>query len=220
MKYILICITAILLICCSKSTFDPEWTKKKAPPTYTARFETSQGNFDIRVTRAWSPKAADRLHQLLKHHFYDNQLFYRVVPNFVVQFGNTDTTITKKWDKFKVADEPVLKSNLQGYVSFARAGKETRGNDLFINLKDNVRLDTVSPEGVRGYPVLGYVTNGMDVVEKFYSEYGNKTMDVYDSLSANRKKYLSLFPKLDSITRAYIIKDTKERKIEFSVIKK
>jgi cyclophilin family peptidyl-prolyl cis-trans isomerase len=210
MKYVLISIAAILLICCSKSTFDPKWTKKKAPPTYTARFETSQGNFDLRVTRAWSPQAADRLHQLLKHHFYDHQLFYRVVPNFVVQFGNIDTIITKKWDKFKVVDEPVLKSNLKAYVSFARAGKETRGNDLFINLKDNVRLDTVSPEGVRGYPVLGYVTNGMNVVEKLYSEYGNKTMDVYDSLSADRKKYLSLFPKLDSITKAYIIKDTKD----------
>lgn len=210
MKYLLICILAFFLVCCSKTTFNPKWTKKTAPPSYTARFETSKGNFDIQVTRGWSPQAADRLHQLLTHHFYDHQLFYRVVPNFVVQFGNIDTTVTKKWEKFKVADEPVLKSNLKGYVSFARAGKETRGNDLFINLKDNVRLDTVSPVGVRGYPVLGYVTNGMDVVEKFYSEYGNKTMDVYDSLSANRNKYLSLFPKLDSITKAYIIKDTKD----------
>jgi cyclophilin family peptidyl-prolyl cis-trans isomerase len=210
MKYLLLIIVAFFLISCSKSTFKPEWTKKTAPPTYTARFETSKGNFDIEVNRAWSPKAADRLHQLLTHHFYDNTLFYRVVPNFVVQFGNIDTTTTKKWEKFKVADEPVLKSNLKGYVSFARAGKETRGNDLFINLKDNVRLDTVSPEGVRGYPVLGYVTNGMNVVEKFYSEYGNKTMDVYDSLSANRKKYLSLFPKLDSIKKAYILKETKD----------
>lgn len=207
MKYILICIIALLLICCSKSTFDPAWTKEVAPPTYTARFETSKGNFDIKVTRAWSPAAADRLHQLLTHRFYDNTLFYRVVPNFVVQFGNIDTTVTKKWEKFKVPDEPVIKSNLKGYVSFARAGKETRGNDLFINLKDNARLDTVHYNDVTGFPVLGQVTNGMDVVETFYSEYGNKTMDVYDSLSANRKKYLSLFPKLDSIKKAYIIKD-------------
>ncbi|MEO5777166.1 MAG: peptidylprolyl isomerase [Flavobacterium sp.] len=207
MKYVLIVIVAFLLICCSKSTFNPEWTKKTAPPTYVVHFETSKGNFDIQVTRAWSPLAADRLHQLLTHHFYDNTLFYRVVPNFVVQFGNIDTTVTKKWDKFKVPDEPVLKSNLKGYVSFARAGKETRGNDLFINLKDNARLDTVHAEGIVGYPVLGKVINGMDIVESFYSEYGNKTMDVYDSLSANRKKYLGLFPKLDSIKKAYILKD-------------
>lgn len=206
MKYPLILIAAFTLICCSKSTFDAKWTKEPAPPTFVARFETSKGNFDIEVTRAWSPQAADRLHQLVTHHFYDNVLFYRVVPNFVVQFGNIDTTVTKKWEKFKVSDEPVLKSNLKSYVSFARAGKDTRGNDLFINLKDNQRLDTVHYEGVTGFPVLGKVINGMDVVEKLYPEYGNKTMEVYDSLSANRKKYLSLFPKLDSIKKAYILK--------------
>jgi cyclophilin family peptidyl-prolyl cis-trans isomerase len=207
MKYILICIVALSTICCSKSTFDAAWTKKTAPPKFIARFETSKGNFDIQVTRTWSPQAADRLHQLLTHHFYDQQLFYRVVPNFVVQFGNIDTAITKKWEKFKVADEPVLQSNLKGYVSFARAGKETRGNDLFINLKDNARLDTVHYEGIVGFPVLGYITQGMEVVEKLYSDYGNKTMDVYDSLSANRAKYLHLFPKLDSIKKAYILKE-------------
>ena len=207
MKYVLIVIAAFFLVCCSKSTFNAEWTKETAPPTYSARFETSKGNFDIQVTRAWSPQAADRLHQLLMHHFYDNTLFYRVVPNFVVQFGNIDTTVTKKWEKFKVADEPVLKSNLKGYISFARAGKETRGNDLFINLKDNQRLDTVHAENIVGYPVLGKVINGMNVVESFYAGYGNKTMDVYDSLSSNRSKYLQLFPKLDSIKKAYILKN-------------
>ena len=207
MKYVLLCILALSAICCSKATFNPEWTKQTAPSTFKARFETSQGNFDMEITRAWSPQAADRLHQLLTHHFYDNQYFYRVVPNFVVQFGNIDTTVTKKWDNFKVPDEPVLKSNLKGYVSFARAGKETRGNDLFINLKDNARLDTVTAQGIKGYPVLGFVTQGMDVVEKLYSGYGNKTLDVYDSLSANRAQYIKLFPKLDSIKKAYILKE-------------
>ncbi|MGC4041366.1 MAG: peptidylprolyl isomerase [Flavobacterium sp.] len=206
MKYLLTLIVAFCFICCSKSTFSPKWTKEPAPANFVARFETSKGNFDIEVTREWSPQAADRLHQLLTHHFYDNVLFYRVVPNFVVQFGNIDTTITKKWEKFKVPDEAVLKSNLKGYVSFARAGKDTRGNDLFINLKDNQRLDTVHYEGVTGFPVLGKVINGMDVVEKLYPEYDNKPLNVYDSLSANRKEYLRRFPKLDSIRKAYIIK--------------
>lgn len=150
--------------------------------------------------------AVDRLFQLLSHHFYDNTLFYRVVPDFVVQFGNTDTTITRSWEKYKVPDEPVLKSNLKGTVSFARAGKDTRGNDLFINLKDNQRLDKVSYEGVVGFPVIGVVIKGMETVEAMYSGYGNKTMDVYDSLSANRARYLALFPKLDSIRRAYVLK--------------
>ena len=206
MKYLLSFIITLIVPGCSQKTFNASWTKQTAPPTFIARFETTKGNFDIEVTRAWSPQAADRLYQLLNHHFYDNVLFYRVVPNFVVQFGNIDTLVTRSWEKFKVADEPVIKSNLKGMVSFARSGKDTRGNDLFINLKDNSRLDTVNYEKVVGFPVLGTVIKGMDVVETMYPEYGNKTMDVYDSLSSNRQRYLALFPKLDLIRKAFVVK--------------
>lgn len=184
---------------CTHQPFKSRWLKEKAPETFSVRFETSKGNFDIEVTREWSPLAADRFYQLIRHNYFTNTLFYRVVPDFVVQFGNTDTTITNQWNKYKVPDEPVLQSNLKGMLSYARSGPETRGTDLFINLKDNVRLDTVKAQGIKGYPPFGKVTNGMDVVESLYSGYGNKTLQVYDSLSANRTKYLEIFPKLDSI---------------------
>jgi cyclophilin family peptidyl-prolyl cis-trans isomerase len=205
MKKIFVLVSIGFLVSCSQKMFNPKWTKQTSPPAYIARFETSKGNFDIEVTRAWSPQAADRLYQLLNHHFYDNVLFYRVVPNFVVQWGNIDTTIIRNWEKFKVHDEPVIKGNLKGTVSFARSGKDTRGNDLFINLKDNPKLDTVNYEKVTGFPAFGTVIKGMDVVASMYPGYGNKTMDVYDSLSSNRQQYLAMFPKLDSIKRAYIV---------------
>jgi peptidyl-prolyl cis-trans isomerase A (cyclophilin A) len=194
---------------CSHSTFKAKWTKEKSPPSFTARFETSKGNFEIEVTREWSPQAADRFFQLLKHHYFDNILFYRVVPNFVVQFGNTDTLVTKKWNKYKVQDEPVIKSNLKATLSFARSGKDTRGTDLFINLKDNKRLDTINYSTVVGFPVFGTVVKGMETVEAMYGGYANKTMDVYDSLSSDRTKFLALFPKLDAIKKAYLLKPDK-----------
>lgn len=209
-SYTIIIVLIISTVGCSKTTFRSRWTKEIAPPTYTARFETSKGNFDIEVTRDWSPLAADRLYQLLNHHVYDNVLFYRAVPDFVVQFGSIDTLVTKEWEKFKVLDEAVIKSNTVGQVSFARSGPNTRGNDLFINLKNNQRLDTINYSNVVGFPVLGAVVKGMNVVESIYSGYGNKTMEVYDSLSSNRTKYLELFPKLDSIKKAYILKTKKK----------
>ena len=206
MQKLIIVLIILCLGSCSHSTFKAKWTKEKAPDSFTARFETSKGNFDIEVIRDWSPQAADRVFQLVNHHYFDNTLFYRVVPNFVVQFGNTDTTITKKWGKYKVQDEKVIKSNLKATVSFARGGEETRGSDIFINLKDNKRLDTINYKNVVGFPVFGSVVKGMEIVEAFYGGYANKTMDVYDSLSSNRNKFLELFPKLDSIKRAYILK--------------
>jgi peptidyl-prolyl cis-trans isomerase A (cyclophilin A) len=196
----------LILPGCTQKAFRSNWTNEQAPETFVARFETSKGEFDIEFTRSWSPMAADRVYQLLRHKFFDNVLFYRVAPNFVVQFGNTDTILTNQWEKFKVPDEPVIKSNVRGAVSFARSGPDTRGSHLFINTKDNKRLDTINYNKVVGFPVLGTVTRGMDVVESMYAGYGNKTMEVYDSLSADRTRYRAMFPKLDSIRKAYILK--------------
>ena len=200
-------LASLLFLGCSKSTFSPNWVKEKSPEVFQARFETSKGDFEIEINRDLSPNAADRIYQQLKHKFYDNILFYRVVPNFVVQFGPLDSTkIVNTWDKFKVKDEIVKGSNVKGAISYARSGPDSRGSHLFINLKDNKRLDTVYYNKVKGFPAFGKVTKGMSVVEQLYSGYSNETMKVFDSLATQRKEFMTRFPKLDSIKKAYIIK--------------
>ena len=198
-------LATVIVVSCTHKGFKRSWTKEQSPQSFSARFETSKGNFDIEVYREQSPQAADRLYQLLKHKYFDNNLFYRVVPNFVVQFGSIDTVTTLQWEKYKVPDEPVTKSNTKSAISFARAGKDTRGTQLFINLKDNPRLDTLSYEGVIGFPVFGKVINGMSVIEALYGGYGDETMSVFDSLASNRERFSAKFPQLDSIKQAYII---------------
>ena len=170
---------------------------------FTATFKTTKGQFDIEVKKEWSPAAADRLYNLIKSGYYDNTLFYRVVPNFVAQFGTADTVTINAWKKIKVPDEAVRYSNKKGTLTFARLGKESRGFDLFINLRDNSTLDTVNFEGVKGYPALGNVTKGMDVVEKLYSGYGESTMED-GSMFANPGLFKRTHPRLDKIVEAYI----------------
>jgi len=200
-------IASFFALGCSRATFSPNWMNEKSPETFQARFETSKGDFEIEFNRNLSPEAVDRVYQQISHKFYDKIVFYRVVPNFVAQFGHMDSTATAhNWDRFKVKDEPAKASNLKGTISYARAGVNSRGNHLFINLKDNKRLDTIFYNNVKGFPPLGKVTKGMDVVEKLYSGYGNETMKVYDSLAVNRNEFMKKFPKLDSIKRVYILK--------------
>lgn len=196
----------MLLTSCARSVFKEKWLKEEAPPAYVARFETTKGVFDVEVFREWSPLAADRFYQTVKHRFYNNTMFYRVVPNFVVQWGNTDTTVFKKWASYKLPDEPVKQSNLKGYMSYARSGKETRGSTMFINLVDNKRLDTIMAGGVKGYPPIGKVIKGMEVVDSLYSGYGGATMSKYDTLQKYPELFLKQFPKLDRINKAYLIK--------------
>lgn len=201
---IFLCI--FLVGCVYKPIFKKKWVKEESPSTFVARFETTKGNFDVEITRAWSPLASDRFYQTVKHQFYNNTLFYRVVPKFVVQWGNNDTSVFKKWSPYKLPDEHVVQSNLRSYMSYARSGKETRGSTLFINLNDNPRLDTLTANGVKGYPPFGKVIKGMEVVDSLYAGYEGRTMRALDTLQKNRALFMERFPKLDKIYKAYILR--------------
>jgi peptidyl-prolyl cis-trans isomerase A (cyclophilin A) len=207
MRNIAIVLLVFIATSCTKAVFKSAWTHEKAPENFVTRFESSNGNFDIAIEREASPFAVDRFYQLVNHHLLDSVLVYRMVPKFVAQFGITDTLKTNPWKEYKVPDEKVLKSNLKGNLSFARSIKDSRNFDLFINLENNTRLDTVNYEKVVGFPAFGTVTKGMEVIENFYSGYGNETMDKYDSLASNRKQFLKMFPKLDVIRKVYILKE-------------
>ncbi|NND78289.1 MAG: peptidylprolyl isomerase [Maribacter sp.] len=190
---------------CSPKTFNLKWTKETAPENYITRFETSKGNFEIAVERKLSPKAADRFYQLIKHRFFDNSLFYRVNPGFVAQFGGNDSIAYQKWNSVKVPDEMVLQGNTKGSLSFARGGKETRTTDLFINLGDNSRLDTIYYNDVTGFPSFGRVTQGMEVVEKLYAGYSDNTMGDFETMLTDRVEFLRKYPDLDVIEKAYLV---------------
>ena len=195
----------IALHSCTKPIFKSKWAKERSPETFVTRFETSKGSFDILVTRNASPHAVDRYYQLVKHHFYDNGIFYRVVPHFVAQFGASDTVKINAWQKHKVPDEAVQKSNVKGTLSFATDGKETRSTELFINLTNNTRLDTVNMKGVIGFPTFGTVTRGMAVVDSLYAGYGNSVFNKLDTMYTNRSRFLAIFPKLDLIQKVYLL---------------
>lgn len=210
MKNIWILIGLFLAIGCSPKTFKTKWTEEEAPETFKARFETTKGNFDIYAEREWSPAGVDRLYQLIKRGFYTDIALYRVVPNFVVQFGiSNDSLLNKQWESVIIPDEEVKKKNLKGTISFARAGKETRSTQLFINLKSNSPyLDEISGGGVTGFPVVAEVTEGMDVVMEFYDEYGNAPATKQGRIYAKGNEFLKEeYPELDYIVKAYLLKD-------------
>src|SRR5690606_18872101 len=133
----------------------PEAYARAAPDSFVVRLETTKGDVDIIVRRHWSPNAADRFHYLVRHGFYDDIRIFRVVPDFVAQFGLPgDTAVAAAWRQIKFADEPVRHSNLRGTLSFARGGENTRGTQVYINLRDNARLDTLNGFG---FPLIATV---------------------------------------------------------------
>jgi cyclophilin family peptidyl-prolyl cis-trans isomerase len=207
MRRIFLILSVFLVTGCSHAIFKERWLKTKSPETFSVRFETSKGSFEAEFTRQWSPKAVDRLYVQFKHGYYNHTLFYRVRPGYVVQFGGDDHIKEKQWGRIKVPDEPVLQPNTRGAISFARSTKDSRGNDLFINLANNSpRLDTITYNGVTGFPVLGKVTKGMETVDALYNGYSDRVFQLYDTLISNKQKFLESFPKLDSIKKVVLIR--------------
>ena len=209
MKKIYVIVCLLLLSACASVKFKDKWLTKQAPETFKARFETTQGNFDILAKREWSPAGVDRLYQLITREYYQDVAIFRVVPKFVAQFGiHNDTVINNAWGKKGIIDEPVLKKNKKMTVAFARGGVKTRSNQIFINLKDNYRLDTLAYSGVTGFPVVAVVVDGKENVLKFYNGYGDKLGYKQDSISKFGNTFLrKKYPKVDYIIKAYILKD-------------
>ena len=178
----------------------PASLTEQAPAEYKAGFDTSAGKFVITVHRDWAPKGADRFFNLVKNGFYDEARFFRVVPNFMVQFGiNGDPSIQRNWANANITDDPVKQSNKKGYVTFATRGKDTRTTQVFINFKDNGFLDS------QGFAPFGEVASGMDVVEKITDQYGEKPNQ--GTIQQQGNTYLKAqFPKLDYVKKAAIEK--------------
>ena len=179
----------------------------QAPETFKAEFKTTKGNFIIEVYKAWSPKAADRLYQLITTGTYNNIFIFRATGKYV-QFGiSNDSAVNFFWDRHAIPDEPVLQSNTDSSVSFASGGPNTRSSQIFINMQNNLKLDTTHFMGVSGFPPIGKVIEGMEVVRKFNTQYGDDIAYNYqDSIYSKGNNYLiKNFPGLDSIISATII---------------
>jgi len=178
---------------------NPASMTETAPATYKVNLDTTKGLIVIQVHRDWAPIAADRFYNLVKNGFYDQARFFRVVPNFMVQFGmNANPAVTKAFSGATMKDEPTKMGNKKGYVTFARTGApNSRGTQLFINYKDNNFLDA------QGFAAFGEVTSGLDIAEKINAEYAERPNQ--GEITANGNAYLQKeFPRLDYIKTAKI----------------
>jgi peptidyl-prolyl cis-trans isomerase A (cyclophilin A) len=189
----------LILAGCSASS-----QQGQAPNVYTVNMDTSKGAVVIEVHRDWAPLGADRLYELVKSGYYNGARFFRVLPNFMAQFGiAADPQVTSKWKDAKIQDDPVKESNVKGMVTFATAGPNTRTTQMFINIADNARLDGM------GFAPIGKVISGMEVVENFYKGYGEGAPrgqgPAQQLIEEQGNAYLEKeFPQLDYIKKATV----------------
>ena len=180
-----------------------------APAVFRVKVETSAGDFVIEVHRDWAPIGAPRFEELVRTKYFDDSRFFRVVAGRWAQFGIAgNPRVAERWRHRTIADDVLRQSNTPGFVAFANTGPNTRATEIFINLGDNSKRNDVEA----GFAPFGKVVEGMDVVEKLYSGYGEGSgggmrAGKQDRMFEEGNAYLDReFPKLDKLLRARVIK--------------
>eukprot|EP01051_Picozoa_sp_SAG22_P002008 SAG22_NODE_85_length_21510_cov_6.472187_14_plen_204_part_00 len=167
--------------------------------TFTVQIDPTNAateSFVLEVHPDWAPNGVARFEELLGQGFFSELRFFRVVKNFMVQFGiSGDPAVSKTWHRKTIPNDPVTQTNRRGFVTFATSGPNSRTSQMFINFKDNTFLDK------QGFSPFAEVVEGMDVVDRIYAGYGEKPSQGHITADGNR--YLERdFPKLSFIKAA------------------
>jgi len=168
--------------------------------------DDERGSFTILVHEDWAPLGADRFRELCEAKYFDDGRFFRVIDNFMAQFGiAADPAMSAKHRKKVIRDDAVIKSNKPGMLTFATSGKNTRSTQLFINFKDNAYLDA------EGFTPIGETIEGFENVSKIHSGYKERPDQ---GIAQNRgNEYLAKdFPKLSWIHSIKIVDLEEEEK--------
>ena len=130
------------------------------------KMTTTSGDITIELYEDDAPISSENFMEYVKDGFFNDTIFHRVIPNFMIQGGGMTEDMMSKPTRAPIKNEAKNgKKNLRGTLAMARTMEiDSATSQFFINLVDNNFLD----HGDRdfGYAVFGEVTEGMDVVDK------------------------------------------------------
>jgi cyclophilin family peptidyl-prolyl cis-trans isomerase len=130
--------------------------------------QTSLGTIKIELYSDKAPITVQNFLDYVADGFFDNTIFHRVIPGFMIQGGGFETGMKQKKTKAAIKNESANGlSNKRGTLAMARTSDPNSATaQFFINAKDNAFLDKAKAQDGVGYCVFGKVTEGMDVLEK------------------------------------------------------
>ena len=129
---------------------------------------TSLGSFDIELYQKEAPITANNFVEYVEQNFYENTLFHRVIPGFVIQGGGFEIGMSPKETNPPIKNEADNGLKNDKYtLSMARTQDlDSATSQFFINLVDNKSLDYPS---MGGYAVFGKVISGEEVIDEIAS---------------------------------------------------
>ena len=127
--------------------------------------KTNHGDISVELMEEKAPISCENFRQYVSDGHFNDTIFHRVIPNFMIQGGGMDAKMNSKPTRDPIKNEADNgEANLRGTLAMARTGVvDSATSQFFINLRDNDFLN----HGDRdfGYAVFAKVTDGMDVVD-------------------------------------------------------
>ena len=127
--------------------------------------KTNHGDIRVELFDDKAPITCENFRQYVADRFFDDTIFHRVIPNFMIQGGGMTADMQQKTTRDPIKNEAANgERNLRGTLAMARTSAvDSATSQFFINLRDNAFLD----HGGRdyGYAVFGRVSEGMEVVD-------------------------------------------------------
>ncbi len=127
--------------------------------------KTNHGDISVELMDEKAPISCENFRQYVTDGHFNDTVFHRVIPNFMIQGGGMDASMSSKATRDPIKNEADNgETNVRGTLAMARTGVvDSATSQFFINLSDNDFLN----HGDRdfGYAVFAKVTDGMDVVD-------------------------------------------------------
>lgn len=152
----------LLLTACSVAFATSVMASDKTPHVL---LDTSFGQVEIELNAEKAPVSTKNFLEYVDSGFYNNTIFHRVIPGFMVQGGGFTEQMVQKQTRDPIQNEASNGlQNTRGTLSMARTSDPNSAtSQFFINVADN---DFLNPGRDRGYAVFGKVTKGMEVVDQ------------------------------------------------------
>ncbi|MEA2465924.1 MAG: hypothetical protein QOJ57_50 [Thermoleophilaceae bacterium] len=154
--------------------------------TWTLDFQTSCGDFTVRLDLKSAPNASASMVSLAKSGFFKGTIFHRIVPDFVIQGGDPTAEGTGGPGYSTVDKPPRDTTYTKGVVAMAKSPSEapgTAGSQFYVVTGADAGLP---PD----YAVIGKVTKGQDVVDRIGGlggpdEQPTQVVELYDVKAAS-----------------------------------
>lgn len=148
------------------------------PEHYEVQCSTTEGDIHAHIIPNWSPRGATRFIQMVTIGFYDGTALYRVIPNFLTQFGiSANPALSNEWKNKQIPDDPPPKDLYfqPGYLSYAGSGKDSRTTQVFV-VMPGTSQSQLNYFGSNSWETpFGYIDeyDMENVVANWYSQYGD-----------------------------------------------